>query len=175
MKKLILFFLIIPFISLGQEVLSPFKIEQGKLQWQKVYNSDLSVDQILSNASAKGVLHQVVKNENGFTANIQDLVLDYRALGISEWVMEIYISRSSLNAGVLIEVKDGRYRVTITNMILVQRYTDPLTKQGEKTPIEVFTGSKSIKKGFLKRPAQVMDYTFNNLFSPNQAEVDDNW
>lgn len=175
MKNLILLFLLFPIISFGQEVINPFKIEQGKLQWQKVYNTDLTVDQILANVSAKGVLQEIIKTDNGFTANIQDLNLDYRALGISEWVMEIYISRSLLNAGVLVEVKDGRYRVTITNMILVQRYTDSLTKQGEKTPIEVFSGTKNMKKGFLKRPTQVMNYSFDNVFAPSQTKLDDNW
>ena len=90
MKKLL--FLLIPFLGLSQITESGnFKIVNGQVIWQKVYDKDLKIES-------------------------QDLKL--QALGLKNFNTPLYI-RDISGAELVVEKKDGRTRLTVKKIFSV--------------------------------------------------------
>ena len=88
MKKLILLLLFIPLVSFGQTVVGDFKIIDGEIIWQKIYNDSLSIKS-------------------------QDLTL--KAVGLP--IMTTTIFLQEIGGGKLtVNHKNGRTRLTITDI-----------------------------------------------------------
>jgi len=79
----------------------------------------------------------------------------------------IYISRSYFKSFVLIELKDGRYRITLKEMKLVQRYSVGLNEEGEISELKDYTiknNNSDFRKTFTKSPSGILNYTFDKIF-----------
>lgn len=177
MKKILLLLLMIPFFTFAQNEVNNFKVnDQRLLVWQKVFESDVNPDQLFGQLLSTGFFKDVNKTDSTFFGLFQGIEPDYKGYGSSEMSTPIYIARSFINGGVRIEIKDGRYRVTLQNLTLEQKYSDGLSKQGEKSKIEGFALSNDkIKSGFSKKPAAILDYTFNKIFKVSDDNSNDDW
>ena len=143
-----------------------FEIENGKLIWQKVYETELTNEQLKERIKNSGNFKNLELSENGIIAEITNLSIDYKGYGSSEMSTPIYVARNSLNSFVQIEFKENRYRVTIKNIKLTQKYEDALSNQGEMTDLEVFALKKrntEFKSSFLKKPSKIINFTFEKL------------
>lgn len=161
------------FISCNLFSQTEFKMDDGSLIWQKIFDIENSPADLFNYIQSKGYFRDVSKTDSSFTAIFEGIEPDYKGFGSSEMSTPIYIARSFVNGGVNIQCKDGRYRVTLTNLTLEQKYNDPLSKQGEKSKIESYSGKKEIKGSFLKKPALILNYTFDKIFTFKKS--DDNW
>lgn len=155
-----------------------FEIENGQLIWQKVFDTDLTKEQFINEIKSSGQFDNIIENNENFTAEINQLSLDFKGYGISELSTPIYIARSYLKAFVLIEFKEQRYRVTLKSIKLVQKYEDALSKVGETTDIEIFAlknRNTEFKITFLNKSSKIMDFTFQKITNFTGVTKKDKW
>jgi hypothetical protein len=144
-----------------------FKIEEGTFLWQKIYETELSNEDLINSIKTSGIIKEIQNMENSLTGIIENLNLDYKGFGKSEMNTAMYISRSYFKSFVLIEFKEGKYRITLKEMKLVQKYSDGLSEEGEISELRNFAvkNSKSkFKKSFKKAPAGILNFTFDKVF-----------
>ena len=178
MKSILLFLFSTVLISFNLSETNNFGIENGQVIWQKVYETNLTHSQIISQIKSSGDFKNISENDESLSAEIDQLSLDFKGFGISEMSTPIYVARSYINAFVLIEFKENRYRVSIKNIKLVQKYDDALSKAGETTDIELFALKKQnteFKSNFLNKPSGIIDFTFQKITDFNQAISEDKW
>ncbi|OUS12881.1 hypothetical protein A9Q93_09775 [Nonlabens dokdonensis] len=143
-----------------------FEINNGEVLWRKVNQQSILIETLEETMIKSGRFTNLTITENLITAEIQNLPIDYKGAGESEMSIPMYIARSSINAYIVIEIKENRYRVTVKNIKLVQNYSDALSEQGEITALEVYALRKKnteFKKGFMKKTSRILDHTFEKL------------
>ena len=102
--KLITFLIYLPIIIIfNLSDTDNFEIENGKLIWQKVYETELTNEQIIQKIKSSGNFKNLELNETGLIAEIANLTLDYKGYGSSEMSTPMYIARNSINSFVQIE------------------------------------------------------------------------
>uniref|UniRef100_UPI003217E6F7 hypothetical protein n=1 Tax=uncultured Draconibacterium sp. TaxID=1573823 RepID=UPI003217E6F7 len=88
-----------------------FKAENGAVIWQKVYN----VGEAVSIGDLALQLADVNESGTRLTGNIKNSPVNYKAQGVSRMQMPLYMN-NNFSAGVVIEQKENRYRVTVNNI-----------------------------------------------------------
>ena len=167
MKKLIILFFAVFIANLchAQDSMN-FKIIDGEVVWQKVYES-------------KDSINQIIKRLNVLTAIIKDLDADYKGAGFSRGMAPMFLISDKITGSVTIDFKDGKYRATIKHMKMENKIATPISKIGETEPIETYALKKKntiFKSGFLTDPAIILDYTFNKIFEKKEMKKEDeNW
>lgn len=167
--RIILFIItILCFKSYSQNLeFDNFKLNEVNLVWQKVYETELSNNEILKSFKTSGIITEIDTLENSITGTIKNLSLDYKGFGKSEMSTSMYITRSYFQCFVLIELKEKRYRITLKEMKLVQKYSDALSEEGEISELEDYAiknSKKDFKKSFKKSPSGILNYTFDKVF-----------
>lgn len=155
-----------------------FQIENGLVLWQKVYETDLTKEQLIKQIKSSGQFENISENEESLSAEINQLSMDFKGYGISKISTPMYVSQSYVKAFVLIEFKDERYRVTLKNIKFAQKYEDALSKEGETTDIELYALKKRntvFKSSFLKKPSKIMDFTFQKITHFKRITKKDKW
>ena len=178
MKSIILFLCSTFLISFTLSETDNFEIENGQVLWQKVHETDLTKEQLIGQIKSSGQFENVSENEESLTAEINQLSMDFKGYGISEMSTPMYVSRSYVKAFALIEFKEKRYRVTLKNIKLVQKYEDALSKEGETTDIELYALKKrntEFKSNFLNKPSKIMDFTFKKITNFKEVTKEDKW
>lgn len=175
-----LLFLIITSASIGTITSDTinFKIENRQIVWQKVYETKFTKEQLNSMITSSGMFKNITETQQGWTANIEELSLDFQGVGESEMNVPMYIPRSYVKAFAVIEFKEDRYRVTIKSIKLMQKYDDPLSKQGEITDLELYALKKKeveFSNNFLKKPIKIFNFTFDKIASLGTAKGEDKW
>lgn len=136
MKKLLYLIFLISFPSIAQFEVGSFKAENGKVVWQKVYDGDLPL-------------------ESG--------EIKLRAIGLPRMTTTIFITQLT-GADMKVEKKEGRTRITITNIFCVLSTSmstgsftidgNPVTYAGE---IYVSKNTGAFKKKFLKKDGRILN------------------
>jgi len=155
-----------------------FKISDGKLIWQKVYECKDSINQIVSNLKRGGSLRGIDVTDNVATGSLKDIEVDYKGAGFSRGTLPIYITSHHLSCFVVIDFKKGKYRITIKNIQLTDVPEGSINKFGESEPIETYAlknKNTEFRDLFIKAPATILNYTFNKIFEQTAKEEDDNW
>ena len=178
MKLIILFFCSTFLVSFYLSETDNFLIENGQVIWQKVYETDLTNEELIGQIKTSGPFENVSENNESLTAEINQLSMDFKGYGVSEMSTPMYVSRSYVKTFVLIEFKEKRYRVTLKNIKFVQKYEDALSKEGETTDLELFALKKrntEFKSSFLNKPSKIMDFTFQKVTDFNGEVKEDKW
>lgn len=177
--KSILFFLCSTFlVGFNLSETDNFKIENGQVIWQKIYETDSTKEQLIGQIKSSGQFENISENGESLTAEINQFSMDFKGYGVSEMSTPMYVSRSYVKAFALIEFKEERYRVTLKNIKFVQKYDDALSKEGETTDIELFALKKrntEFKSNFLSKPSKIMDFTFQKVTDFNGVVKEDKW
>lgn len=102
--------------------------------------------------------------------------MDYKGYGKSEMSTAMYISRNFLSSFVVIDFKESKYRVTLKNMELTQKYNDGLSEKDAVTKLSEFAlrRNKEFRRGFKKSPHKIIEYTLNKIFTI-PAKTNDDW
>ena len=177
--KLILLLIYLPVVAIGfnQSDTGNFAIENGKLVWQKVYETELTKEQLTQKIKSSGDFKNLEINKSGIIGEIVNLTLDFKVFGSSEMSTPIYIARNSANSFVQFEFKENSYRVSIKNIKLTQNYDDAISRQGEMTDLEVYALKKrntEYKSSFLKKPSKIINFTFENI-TEFKVNIKDKW
>ena len=113
MKRiLILLLALIPVISSAQEL----DIYDGDVSWHKVYSTDMTQDEIITQILAYDFLDDVVIHGNMIAGNIRPVYLDYEGAGYTRMKVPIYLSQGTFSGRYVIRFKEARYRVDVFNM-----------------------------------------------------------
>lgn len=183
MRTILLIVTIICFKSYSQNLeFENFKLEDGKLIWQKVYETELSHDEILKSFKTSGIIKDIETFKNSLAGTIDNLDLDYKGFGKTEMNTAMYIARSFLKCYVLIELKDGRYRITLKEMKLIQKYSvgtpgDLLSSEtGDISELKTFAvknNNADFRKSFKKAPSGILNFTFDKNFEIKKKKKSD--
>ena len=177
MRAILLILTIICFKSYSQDLeWENFKLEEGNLIWEKVYETELSSDEILKSFKISGIIKDIDTLGNSITGTIKNLDLDYKGFGKTEMNTAMYISRNYFKSFILIEMKEGRYRITLKEMKLVQKYSDGLSEEGEISELKdyaVKNSRKDFRKLFKKTPSGILNFTFDKVFGIKKKKKSD--
>lgn len=172
-NKVLIIILLISLKGFGQDAHS-FKIENGQLEWQKVFQTELTqakIEKILRN---NGIFKDPMTDGNQINGRIENITADYKGTGKNSWNTSFYVQNTSINGTFYIEFKDGRFRVTFNGINL--RTTNDLSGNGitvmsanSVQPLSDFAIKKGkFRKGFLRADVKIFEYTFTNLFNFNK-------
>jgi len=162
----------------AQVLINNFDPSDNQIIWQKVYTTTLNFKQLTDNINSSGLFTNLNIEENTITGHIKNIDADFKGAGYSEMATPMYISRSFIDGFISIDFKDGKYRVTLKNIFLNQKYNDALTKQGEKSTLETWSlkkGKNEFKDAFTKSPSKILDYTFSRKFDFTTNKDTKNW
>ncbi|MDP9961268.1 hypothetical protein [Chryseobacterium lathyri] len=167
MRKICILFLFVSFISSFAQV-SNFSLDNSQVQWQKVYETTLTQEEIISLAKDSGKFSVQNGNNENFSGSISELMADYKGAGYSGMSTTFYVQNSTISGKIKIDLKEDRYRVTVSNIVLTELYNIGFgSGNNKKVPFEyyVLRNNKSdFTSTFLKRDSKIYDYTFSNLF-----------
>ena len=176
MKRLVL--LLCAIISLSANAQTDFKVVGNKLIWQKVYTSAMTYTDIVNSLQNSGLVTDINFADDVITCKIPETPIDYKNAGYSRGVTPGYIILNDLTAFATIQIKEGRYRVTVENFMLISNMDTALGKAGEKTDIEFY----AVKNGELSRQVAktidpIIGRQLDMLFSLKEKEAlsNDNW
>lgn len=174
MKKL----LIIPllFLSLITFAQGNFLVEDGKVIWRKVYESETDVYKLTQALKSTGNFKEVEGSTDQITGSFENVDADLKAAGYSRATAPIYISTSFFSGSYVVDMKDGKYRVSIKNIMLTSKNDDPFSKMGQKETLTSYVVNKSnqFKPHFINTGSKILDKTFLNMFELN-GKVADEW
>lgn len=174
MKYLLLsLFLLIGKVSISQENVTSFKAEGGHLVWDRVFINDINANSLFSYLESTGYFSSVNKTDSTFSANFNKVHCDYKSAGLTRMSLPIMYADAIYSGGVMIQVKDGRYKVVLRNIAMSMQATNFETTLDLVEPLNNVVKNGQIKKSFLKKPALVLEVTFRNIFTV--VKSDDNW
>lgn len=159
---------------------SNFKIIQNVLVWQKIYTTTQNKSTIIKNIKTNGLLKNIeIIDSTTIKARIEGLNADYSGAGFSRGTTPMMLLGETISAPVIINIKQGRYRVTIKSIMLTTSMTTPLSEVGESEPLETYVLKKKktqFKPAFFTAVAPILTHTFDKIFAPAAPTDDnDNW
>lgn len=176
MKKILVFLLIVGSNCFGQanENESNFKVEDNKVIWQKVYDISVSPSQYLSFIRLKNCLESIDTVQNTIIGKLKRFKPD--TYGVSRMALPIYITSNTVYADVKIEVKENKYRVTLSNIKVLEGVNAANPNSGYASDFEIYyfkMFDKSIPKpSFTKVDAPLFTKNFDSFFEYKKTTTD---
>ena len=178
MKKTILILLmLISQISNSQKLeFDNFIFDNGKVKWQKVYNSKLEKNDIIQFYQKSGIIREFNYSENLITGLIEKTGIDYKQYEKSFSSPEPYITNSFLSCFITIEFKQNRYRLTLTDLKLIQKYENDSRKLGQIGELKDYvikSNDSDYTRLFKKISSKIFNNTFDKLFEIKISDTDE--
>lgn len=181
MQKLLSLFLLVMFFGLnnaiGQESANNFTIVRTELIWQKVYHTQLTYDQVYYKLIESGLLERMQREENNLlTGDTKPIDPNYLNAGYTLFNVPTYLMNSFVTAYVVVEYKEGRYRVTIKRIMLTSKTTTSTDLTETKEYLDVFalkSKGTEMAPSFSKNGSSILDAAFTKLFDLNPTEGGD--
>jgi len=184
MKRIsILLFLIFYTLVYCQE--NAFIINNKQVVWQRIYETDKNISQIKNTLLTSGKIKFTLEENNILMGEISNFIMDYKGAGFTKMGTPMYLNENSkFNGTFKLELKENRYRVSVTN-IICEGYSLSIYSGGlgisdnGKDNIEtlILTNDREYFKGsFQGKPSRIVNYSFANLFDITKYNsTDDNW
>ena len=152
------------------------KIENESLLWQKVYNGDYTFDEMLSNLQNCGKFSDIAAANGVISCYMPATAFDIQGAGFKRGGVPMYLALNDFTAFIRIQIKDGRYRVTVSDIVLIANQDTSLGKMGEKISIETY----AIKRGELSQQAYkyiepILTNQLDKIFNFSTSVLSDNW
>lgn len=171
MKNLIILIFLLPFYSISQENVTSFKVENGsQLVWDRVIQKNVNPSDFFQYLESTGYFNNITKTDSTFTANFNGVKCDYKSAGLTRMSIPIMYADSEYSGGVLIQVREGRYRVVLRNISMAMQATNFQTTLDLNETLNSNVKNGQIKKSFIKKPALALEVTFRNIFTVNDTE-----
>src|SRR5690606_2732900 len=117
MKRLILIFTFLSQLTFAQNNYN-FSIQNNQIEWQKIYETNLTKNEVASILKTNGIFKNISFEENSITGNIEDISADYKGAGSTGMTTSIYVQNSTIAGKFQREFKEGKYRVTMNGIYL---------------------------------------------------------
>lgn len=169
MKKILLP-IALAFMSLNISAqVNNFKVsENGKIYWQKVFEDSRSAESVVTSIMASGSFSRLLESEGQASFHIDQRPVDVVALGYKRMSVPIYTSTYDFSGQATIQFQEGRYRVTVQDIIL--------SNSDGTQPIETWAVSRGMMtRGFSTVPSELYDRYLTGLFGPSTSPLDEDW
>ena len=171
MKRIAIFIMAALFSQLAVAQIHNFGItDSGKIFWQKVFDDSRSADDIITATLSSGSFSGLIENESQVSFHMDPRPVDVVSLGYKRMSVPIYTSTYDFSGQVTLQFQEGRYRVTVTDIILIK------TEEGSNEPIETWAVSRGqISRNFSGIPSELYDKYLTGIFGPQTSPLDSDW
>lgn len=163
------------FVAMGLQAYAQhnMQMQDRSVSWQKVYENPITPEAMRAHLLQQGTVKAIDSLPNALLVTIEGLPMDYKGAGGTEMGTSMYLSRSLWQLVARVAFKDGRYRVTASQMRGVFDYgAGILQQQGSTTLLEDAALRKrgtEFRPGFLKNDAPIIDHTLTRFFTYTEA------
>lgn len=145
-----------------------FYVDGGNVCWQQVYESQADSTAILDYLLGSGNFADLTGISGGISFSVLPRKVDYRAAGLKTGSVAMYILNYMMTAHGVLQMREGRYRVTVDHVVF---RADP------DTPLETYaldrTGKfKPLFTASSANAGQALDYELTQLFTVRAVEED---
>ncbi|MBX2960629.1 MAG: hypothetical protein KF732_11825 [Flavobacteriales bacterium] len=178
MKKILFIFLItFSLNSYSQTDTSNFIIEESKVLWQKIYDTDLTKDELKTSIKESGLFTNIEINEDKIQAELKQQKIDISKTKYSVMGIPVFVTLNDYKGLVIIELKEKKYRVTFKNIILVITRETMLGKVGDENPFEYWLkkGKNEFLKPFFPKPNDIYLVNFKDKFIFTKPKTSSDW
>ena len=154
-----------------------FYLKNGKIFWQKVFPTKLNFEQLVAQVKESGILKNPETVQGKIIGQSKFFDADYKGAGYSSASIPTQLIRFHFNGLVIIEYKKGKYRVTLKNIRLVDKFTNLYSVIGGYSfETMAYKSRKNEFRGwFTKSPSEIYDYTLSKLFNFKPVSLNNNW
>ena len=139
--------------------------EEGNLIWQKVFESQSSYEDIFNIILNSGSFTDILDNGGVITCRIPQSKVDYKSMGFSRGTVPIYVATYDFTGFATIQVKDGRYRVTVEKIVMICN-ENGLSKVGDESNLDTWALRRgNLTKGFSGTPSDIYNQFLTGLFT----------
>lgn len=174
MKKLITIIVFLTsVICYAQNLYTYFKIDNGQLVYERIYNIDSiaagKIDTLLQQQlpTAKGITN-VQSNNGAITCSIVDLIVNYKKYGGTAMGTAMFLN-DPFTANVSIQIKEGKYKITVTNivfnLVVPTAYGISHVKQAAETTFLKNSSTEFKTRDKLIEAGKYMELQFNDIFT----------
>jgi hypothetical protein len=160
----------------AQKTTDHFVLEKGKVSWAKVYETDKTKEEVITHFKSCG-LFKLFRVEGGkILATMRPQSIDKDDLEVVGTLPPPLVIKTNFAGTVIIGLKDGKYRVTYKDILLVGN--GEMIKKGEKQKFEkhfVTKDGNSYRSFFTKKPQKIYNLRFNQLFLVGKEKPKDDW
>ena len=180
MKRFALFAILLAFFTnLSAQDESRFSTDGASVMWQNVYQTQLDSAAVVDGMIASGHFDNIILTKDGFTCRIIPHEVDYRGAGMKRGLTSMYLLDGELEGRAVVQIREGRYRVSVNEMVFTGKINSPLSKTGERTKLELYAlnGSGRFRSSFWnKGSSPVLDYDLFSLFEiKERTDQEDDW
>ena len=172
MKYLIITIALITTLNLNAQ--DNFTLNEGKVTWQKVYETKKSKEEIISYFKSSGLFKLFRVEDGKIIATLRPQPIDKDDKKIAVTLPPALVVKAKFAGTVVIGLKDDKYRVTYTDILIVG--SGEIIKKGTKDPFEkhyVNKDGKAFRISFHKKPKTIYTLAFNQTFQMEVAKSDD--
>lgn len=147
MKKLLLPLLILISINIQAQSngVSNFTVENGSLIYRQVFEKEADVNLFLKKLMSTTGITGIEIKDGMIIGSIEGMKIDYKKYGGS-WSSAPLVLNHALFGNLLIELKDAKYRVTISNMVMLDNYSvlaaSQINPENNKMTLDSFSLNK---------------------------------
>ena len=179
MRKIALFAILFAFYAtLSAQDESRFSTNGSAVTWQQVYQTPLDSASVIDGLLGSGLFDSVILTKDGFTCRIIPHEVDYRGAGMKRGLVSMYLLEGEMEARAVVQIREGRYRVTVDGIVFTTTVETPLSKAGERTKLELYAlnGSGQFRRNFWnKGSSPVLDYDLLTTFELKEADTNEDW
>jgi len=179
-KKIILVSISILFCTslFSQTLSNNFEFDENQnIIWRTINNTELDFKSLVETIETSGYYDKINVGDDYVNCEFKPYQLDFVKYGHKYMTTPFYISRNLVSANIKFEFKEGRYRVTIRNILFTQNANDALSQQGEQHSFEWWVLNKKgkIRNSFFKPGSDILNKDFKIKTSFTTKKVDENW
>ncbi len=160
--------------TLGLNAQDHFVLEKEKVSWVKVYETKKSKEELIAHFKSCGLFKLFRVEDGKIIATLRPQKIDEDDKEIVGTLPPALVVKSSYAGSVVIGLKEGKYRVSYHNILLVG--SGELIKKGEKQSFEqhfVNKDGKDFRISFKKKPRTIYNLAFNKTFLLEEEKKDD--
>ena len=146
-----------------------FFTQDGDVVWQKVFPTELDAAAVFTAIKTSGVLTDITETESILVGSLVERKAEYSSLGYSRGSVPIFVNHL-LGGFVKVEMRDGRYRVTVNKMYRI----DDSSPANDRTDFTFYVNKKGQLRLFPERAQEIFDYNFTKMFEV-KAKVEEDW
>ena len=162
------------FTASSQLKVGNFSYDNGKITWQKVFNTSYTPSEMRSLFKSISVIQEVIAEEESLlTIRCGFINHDFQSLGYPDIFTPAWITENHSYGTAIIQIKEGRYRVTLTNIILEDHALNV------RIPIEecvLRINRNDFRNNFISKDHEILDHSYTKAFDlNNHIIVDDDF
>ena len=151
-----------------------FVLNEGKVTWQKVYETKKSKEEIIAHFKSSGLFKLFRVEDGQIIATLRPQSIDKEDKEIAGTLPPPLVVKAKYAGTVIIGLKDDKYRVSYKEILIVG--SGEVIKKGEKQAFEkhyVNKDGKAFRVSFNKKPQTIYNAAFDQTFRMEVAKSDD--